>query len=199
MAQRSLVLRERMTALIGIALLLALVGLSYYYSIRMTLEGLKYVPSLKSPDFIAKDVVVTDFDKDGALLRRLIAQNVEHYSDGQMNAVDTRVQSFSATRAPIYLSSDKAWSKDSLQTLELSGHVNVFQPADAKNPSMSFKTDYIKGYLDNDYFETDKAVYMTRGADTTQASSGMTYDNIARTVTLKGNVISVFHQAPKVR
>ena len=78
MVQRNLVLRERMTALIGIALLLALVGLSYYYSIRITLEGLKYVPSLKSPDFIAKDVVVTDFDKDGTLLRRLLSQNVDH-------------------------------------------------------------------------------------------------------------------------
>lgn len=103
MVQRNLVLRERMTALIGIALLLALVGLSYYYSIRITLEGLKYVPSLKSPDFIAKDVVVTDFDKDGTLLRRLLSQNVEHYSDGQMNAADARLQSFPRTVRPFIL------------------------------------------------------------------------------------------------
>ena len=199
MVLRNLVLRERMTALIGIALLLALVGLSYYYSIRITLEGLKYVPSLKSPDFIAKDVVVTDFDKDGTLLRRLLSQNVEHYSDGQMNAADARLQSFSKNRAPIYLASDKAWSKDSLQTLELGGNVRINQPADAKNPAMSFKTEYLKGYLDNDYFETDKPVFMTRGEGTTQAKGGMTFDNISRIITLTGNVVSVFHQTSNKR
>lgn len=193
MAQRSLVLRERMTALVGILLLTALVGMSYYYSIRIQLDGLKYVPSEKSPDFIAKSMVMTDFDPAGQLTRRLLADNVEHYSDGRMNATDARVQGFGKNRAPVYLSSDKAWTVDSLATLELSGNVRVYQPAYGKNPDMTLKTEYVKAFLDNDYFETDRPVFLSRGRDTTQAQSGMRFDNVTRTVELEGKVFSVFH------
>lgn len=54
MSHRRLVIRERITAIIGAVLLLALVGLSYYYSIQVELAGLKYVPSESSPDFTAE-------------------------------------------------------------------------------------------------------------------------------------------------
>lgn len=194
MANRNgLVLRERMTALVGIALLLGLVGLSYYYSLHFQLAGLKYVPSPKSPDFIAKDIVVTDFNQDGSLMRRLFATEAQHYSDGQMHTRDAQFQSYKANRSPVFIHSDKAWTKDSFETIELEGNVTAYQPAYGKNPELHFKTDYLKGFLDVDFFETEKPVQMRRGRDTTEASNGMEYDNVRHTIELKGNVISVFH------
>ena len=50
MAHRRLIIQERITAIVGAALLFSLVGLSYYYSIQITLDDLKYVPSASSPD-----------------------------------------------------------------------------------------------------------------------------------------------------
>ena len=41
MIHRSLVLRERITAIVGAALLLLLVGASYYYSVQTRIEALK--------------------------------------------------------------------------------------------------------------------------------------------------------------
>ncbi len=199
MAQRSLVIRERMTALVGIMLLCALVGLSYYYSLRIQLDGLKYVPSPKSPDFIAHDIVLTDFDRDGILLRRLLAQQVEHYSDGRMNALAARMQGYGKDRTPIYLSSDRAYTMDSLATLEFSGNVRLRQNASEKNPPMSLRTEYIKAYLDEDIVETNQPVELARGADTTQAQGGMRFDNVARTTELMGGVTSIFHSAKSRR
>lgn len=193
MSQRNLILRERITAIIGIVLLLVLIGLSYYYSISGQLLGLKYVPSPKSPDFMAKNLVVTDFNAQGEPTRQLLAQQAEHFSDGQMNASKAQLYSFSANRMPIHVVSDKAWSTDSLQTLELAGNVFLRQEADQKNPSITFKTEYLKGLLDEEFFETDKPVFMTRGLDTTSALHGMEYDNVSHTVELKGDVVSVFH------
>lgn len=86
MSHRRLVIRERITAIIGAVLLLALVGLSYYYSIQVELAGLKYVPSESSPDFTAENVTLTDFDAEGAATNRLAAQSVAHYSDERMHA-----------------------------------------------------------------------------------------------------------------
>ena len=44
MAHRRLVLRERITAIVGSSILLVLIGMSYYYSIQSGLSGLRYSP-----------------------------------------------------------------------------------------------------------------------------------------------------------
>ena len=54
MAHRRLVIRERITAIVGSSILLGLIGLSYYYSIQTTLSGLRYIPSESSPDFTGR-------------------------------------------------------------------------------------------------------------------------------------------------
>ena len=80
MIHRSLVLRERITAIVGAALLLLLVGASYYYSVQTRIEALKYVPSETSPDFTARRVTLTDFDERGVATARLSASTMEHFS-----------------------------------------------------------------------------------------------------------------------
>ena len=79
MIHRSLVLRERITAIVGAALLLLLVGASYYYSVQTRIEALKYVPSETSPDFTARRVTLTDFDERGVATARLSASTMEHF------------------------------------------------------------------------------------------------------------------------
>ena len=93
MIHRSLVLRERITAIVGAALLLLLVGASYYYSVQTRIEALKYVPSETSPDFTARRVTLTDFDERGVATARLSANTMEHFSDERMRATDAILRS----------------------------------------------------------------------------------------------------------
>lgn len=192
MVHRRLVIRERVTAIIGIALLLLLVGASYYYSIQIKLAGLKYVPSETSPDFTARNVTLTDFDERGIASQRLAASTLDHYSDERVNTTDPRYYSLDPQKPQLTLSGDKAWSSDSLETIELSGNVTATRAAFNTEPDLYFQTKYLKGFLDTYRFETPDPVFMRRGVDTTQAQGGMKYDNVAHTVELQDQVVSIF-------
>lgn len=193
MIHRSLVLRERITAIIGATLLLLLVGSSYYYSVRTRIDTMKYVPSETSPDFSARNVTLTDFDKRGVAVARLSASKMEHFSDERMRATNASYHSLDPKKPQLSLTGNQAWSNDSLESVELSGNVRLVRSAFQNEPDIFFTTEYIKGYLDIYQFETDQKVFMRRGLDTTEASNGMKYDNIMHTVELDGRVVSVFH------
>ena len=192
MTHRRLILRERITAIIGASLLCSLVGLSYYYSVAISVGDLKYLPSPTSPDFIADNVTLTDFDASGKAKQRLFAHTVEHFSDERMSATGALVYTLSPETPQLVVQADKADSPDGLETLDLTGNVLVTREADAKNPPLLLRSDYVKGWLDTYQFETDRPVFMSRGRDTTTSEHGMHYDNVEHRVTLFGRVQSVF-------
>lgn len=193
MAHRRLVIRERITAIVGSSILLGLIGLSYYYSIQTTLSGLRYIPSESSPDFTAQNVTLTDFNEKGVATERLVASSMEHFSDERMRALDARFLTLDPARAQITARADEAWSDDGLETIELSGGVFVRQAPLGVDPEVTFRTEYLRGWLDTHRFETEHPVFMTRGTDTSEAARGMVYDNVARTVELRSRVHTVLH------
>lgn len=193
MSHRRLVLHERITAIIGSAILLGLVAMSYYYSIQLDIAGLKYIPSESSPDFTAENVTLVDFDETGKPKNRLEAKTVLHFSDERMHASDARFISVDPDRPSMTARADEAWSNDGLETVELSGRVALRQAADADSPELFFRTEYLKGWLDTHRFETDRPVFMRRGTDTSESQKGLMYDNVARTVELRDQVHSVLH------
>ena len=197
MAKKSIVIRERITAIIGAALLLILVAASYYYSVQIQLSALKYVPSESSPDFMAKNVTMTDFDERGTAIHRISASTMEHFSDERVRATDARYYSLDPEKPQFTLVGDKAWSNDSLETMELSGSVTASRAATKEEPELLLRSDYIKGYLDEHRLETPRPVFMSRGQDTTQSEGGMKYDNVGRTIELSDRVVSVFHPRKK--
>lgn len=193
MAHRRLVIRERITAIIGAAILFGLAALSYYYSIQVGLLGLKYIPSESSPDFTAERVSLTEFDERGAAERKVFAASVAHFSDERMRADNVRFVTLAPDRPQLSLSADEAWSNDGLETVDLHGSVLISRAAAPGEAALSMRTEYAKGYLDTHRFETDRPVSMSRGSDTTDATGGMLYDNVAHTVELRGRVRTVLH------
>lgn len=193
MAHRRLVLRERITAIVGSSILLVLIGMSYYYSIQSGLSGLRYIPSESSPDFTAQNVTLTDFNEKGVATERLVASSMEHFSDEGMRALDARFMTLNPDRAQMTARADEAWSDDGLETIELSGNVFLRQLPFAEDPEVTFTTEYLRGWLDTHRFETDRPVFMTRGNDSSEARRGMVYDNVARTVELRERVHTVLH------
>ena len=55
-------MRDRLTSLIAIALLVTLCAMSYWYSVKAELENVTHLSDLNSPDFIARDITITQFD-----------------------------------------------------------------------------------------------------------------------------------------
>ena len=197
MAHRRLVIQERITAIVGAALLFSLVGLSYYYSIQISLDDLKYVPSASSPDFTATDVTMSDFNEQGVASQRLAAQSVEHYSDERMMAHQATYHTLDPSKPQIVARADKAESLDGLETVQLTGNVRFTRAASEEEPDLYFETEYLNGFLDTHQFETDRPVFMRRGEDTTSSQNGMRYDNVAHTVELTGSVQTVLHPQSK--
>ena len=193
MAHRRLIIRERITAIAGAAILCVLVAGSYYYSVRSQMAGLKYVPSESSPDFMAENVALTDFNEVGQPTQRLVAQNVKHFSDERMHAESARYLTLEPDRAQVKAKADEAWSNDGLETIEFSGNVEVQQAASADGPELYFTSLYLKGFLDTHRFETPMPVFMRRGNDSFEAERGMVYDNVAHTVELRSRVRSLLH------
>ena len=76
-------MRDRLTSLIAIALLVTLCAMSYWYSVKAELENVTHLSDLNSPDFIARDITITQFDDDGIAKAKVFAKEVEHYSDGR--------------------------------------------------------------------------------------------------------------------
>lgn len=193
MVHRRLVIRERITAIVGSAILFALVALSYWYSIQTEMAGLRYVPSEMSPDFMASNVALTQFETDGIPKMKVFAERMQHFSDERMRAEKAELISLRPDAAPAAAQADEAWSNDGLETVELSGNVFFRRSPYKDDPEMTFSSEYLKGWLDTQRFQTDKPVLLTRGLDTSRSEEGLVYDNVSRTAVLTGSVESVFH------
>lgn len=193
MAHHRLIMRERVTAFAGAALLLCLVGLTYYYSIQSTLTGLRYVPSKTSPDFSATGVTITDFDEAGRAKQKIFASTVDHFSDDRLLVSKVHYLTLDPTKAQLQATADKVWSEDGLETVELSGNIRIHQAAKDQQPETTFTTDFLRGWLDTQRFETDHPVSIQRGLDTLDAQKGMTYDNTLHTLELHDNIRTILH------
>ena len=193
MDKHSLNVRERITAIIGALLLFVLVGGSYYYSVKISTENLKYVPSSRSPDFTAKDVALTDFDGRGAADRRITAASMDHFSDESVRASTARYYSLNPAEPQLTMESDRAWSDDGMETLEFSGSVKVRREPSEKDPELFFSSQYARAWLDTRRIDSDRPVLLRRGTDTTTAEKGIKYDDVNRTVELFDGIHTVLH------
>lgn len=191
MTHRRLIMSERITAIAGASILLALVLASYYYAVQTGLMGLRYVPSPESPDFTAENVTLTDFSPEGGPTTRLVAAHVAHFSDERMRAENALFVTLDPAKLQTTLRADEAWSNDGMETVELEGNVEYTRAAGPAEPDLYFRTDRLRGWLDTYRFDTTAPVFMRRGNDVTEAEEGMVYDNITRTVELRKRVHTV--------
>lgn len=93
-------MKDRFISFIALGLLVLLCGLSYWYSVKAELENITHLSDLESPDFIARDITITKFDKDGKASARVFAKEVKHYSDGHADAVLPEYASLNPNEAP---------------------------------------------------------------------------------------------------
>lgn len=183
-------LRDRITALVGIVLLAILAATSYYYSLISDVSTLKNPVHRESPDFITRDIVITEFEKDGRAKRRFFADYAEHYSDGRMSSIRPRMVTLLADEPQVKASADTGSSMDDGESFVFTGNVRVTRAGDREHAPLKFKTTHVTVYPDTNILETDAPVEMTSGSDIT-TGTGLTLDNVDRTVKIHHNVRTI--------
>lgn len=182
--------RDRFAALLGISLLSAMVLVSYYYALQGEIDNLLQRAHTDVPDYVARDIAMTEFREDGTAIRRLYADYAEHYGDGRFLTQKPRLATLVTATPQVKASADTGSSLDAGRTAVFSGHVEVTRAGDINHAPLRFTTDHLTVYPDDSRMETDAAVRLESGTDVT-TGRGMTFDNVDRTVQILSDVRTV--------
>lgn len=188
-------MKDRLTSIIALALLLTLVGMSYWYSVKAELEGQGHLSDLNSPDFIAHDITVTKFDNAGAAQYKVFAKRIDHYSDGHATAEYPEYYSLNPNEPQVTARSDSGEMVSGGEVLHFYKNVDITQEAHADKPASRLETSQLDAYPDDDIYSSDKPVTLTRGNDISKGI-GMDFDNVERTFKLRSRVQSEFMPRP---
>lgn len=189
-------MRDRLTAIIGIVLLLGLAGATYWYSLRARLEGMSHQSAPDAPDFIAKNIVLTQFDEQGRAKRKLFANELTHYPDDRFEIVAPRMLSLRPDEPQVEVSARSATVENGGERAQLTGAVRVSRAATATDPALRFDTETLTVLPDDERYFTDAPVTMERGTASARGT-GLDFDNVRRTVQLKNQVQTVLAPSPK--
>lgn len=180
-------LRDRLTAGVGVGVLLILAAASYYYSLISELDANRALVDRDSPDFITTGISVTEFTELGAPKRRVWAEYAEHFADGRLSSIAPRMMTLAIDEPQIRASADTGHSMDGGETYVFIGNVLVTRAADREHAPMRFETTHMTVFPDTSRIETDAPVTMMSGSDIT-SGIGLTLDNVERTVDIHSHV-----------
>lgn len=183
-------MRERLTAIIAIILLLILIAASYWYAMQASFSNLRYVPSENSPDFIASDATVITFDERGIAKNRLQAEEFQHFSNDTIVMVKPRATTISPDEPITHAQALHGRSDDAGETFFFEGDVVVSRAASGNTPASRMETQSMTVYTDTNRFESEEVVDFFSGNDRSQGT-GMVFDNMSRTMELKNRVTTV--------
>lgn len=190
-ATHAVVTRERLAALVAIALLLTLAGASYWYSIKSSRGLLPNRSDPEAPDFIANTIALTQFDKEGRAERRFFADEITHYPDTRIEVAAPRMVSLRPEQPQLEVRAERARVENDGQKVILSGKVRVTREPARDTPPMSLVTEQLIAYPDEDRYVSEVPVQLRRGASEASAR-GMEYDNATRQLQMAGEVRTLF-------
>lgn len=183
-------MRERLTAIIAIILLLILIAASYWYAMQASFSNLHYVPSENSPDFIASDATVITFNEQGVAKTRLQAEEFQHFSNDTIVMLNPRATTISPDEPITHAQALKGRSEDAGETFFFEGDVVVSRAASGNTAASRLETQSMTVHTDINRFESEDVVDLFSGNDRSQGT-GMIFDNLSRTVELKSRVTTV--------
>jgi lipopolysaccharide export system protein LptC len=182
-------MRDRMTAIIAIALLALLAAATYWYSQTSRLNALPNAVSRDGPDAIVDGASMTQFDPKGRATNKLIAERILHFpSDDRVEAIRPRMITLREDQPQVDVKAEHARIEESGARALLTGDVTLLRaPGKAGEPPMRLVTEKMTVFPDSEQFATDAPVLLERGGSTIR-SVGMDYDNIKRTVKFRSRV-----------
>jgi len=183
---------ERLASWFAILLMAAVLGTSYWYGQTLRHGAVAESGRIGAVDFFAEDIALTSFDALGRARYRLFADRMTHFGNSDdADLVKPRLLSMRPDQPQVQATALSAHAENNAETVQMRGDVVITRAADASRPPMKMQTEELSVAPDEDRFWTDAPVRMESGRSVVLAR-GMDFDNIARQVQLRSEVVGSF-------
>lgn len=138
------------------------------------------------PDFIGEHIRLTSFDPAGQQRYQLFADKATHYPLSDVTEFEQPDLRYDTAEGELHLSADRGESREGGETLLLRGNVRVLRDGRDGNPELTFASNSLRVWPDEQRAETDDPVVLTQG-NTVAHGNGMRADNLFGTLQLIGD------------
>jgi lipopolysaccharide export system protein LptC len=179
-------------------LLMALLALGTWWLVENTplfVDRPEKAPLRHQPDYTMTRFLVQRFAADGVMRAQIEGDLMRHYPDTETIEIDNpRIRSIGAADGRVTLATARtALSNRDGSEVQLSGAAHITRAATAKDAAIEFRSDFLHYFQATEQVRSHLPVVVTQGATEIQADS-MLYDNLARSVDLKGRIRAVLPQ-----
>jgi lipopolysaccharide export system protein LptC len=182
-------MRDRLNLLIAIVLLAGVTATSYWYARSLRLPAGVALLRPGTPDFVADQVVITQFDTQGRAKSKMFAERMLHFgATDDVELLAPRLVGLRPDRPQVEVRAERGRVENAGERVHLHGDVLITRAAHAEVPAMRAETDYLLALPDQDRYSTDQPITVQRGEARISAQQGMQIDNIARTAQFTGSV-----------
>ncbi len=122
--------------------------------------NLKKAPD-NTPDFYMTDVNYISTNKQGKVNMRFTTPKLVHFKiQNRAQYISPKFELITKSNQKWFISSKKGTSKDGINILNLTGNVNIHQPAGPKNSPFTLTTSQMTFYPQKETMHTEKPVTM---------------------------------------
>ena len=187
-------MRTRIQGLFPIALMLLLVGLTFWLQRASEIKG-NYSDSLlrHDPDYFAENFSVRRCGPSGGLHSTLAARKMVHYPDDETTVMTEPQMSFFNGPRPTRLSAKEGLVGPDAREVTLVGNVRGVRAATATDPEIVYTSSHLTVFPDDEVARTSAAVTITQGASIVRGV-GMEADNKTQIFQLLSQVSSTIEK-----
>lgn len=138
------------------------------------------------PDSVAEGTRLVSFDHDGRQRYELLADRITHFPQTQVTALERPRLVYVSDGRELRVSARSGEAQKQGDVVRLAGEVRALRAAAAGSPELSFASESLTVWPDDERAETGDPVVLTQGASTAHAN-GMKSDNLFGTLELIGN------------
>jgi len=177
-------------------ILMGVLALGTYWLVRTTPvfapAGPQQAPR-HEPDYFMRDFAVKTFDPQGRLKSEVRGTEARHYPDTDTLEIDqVHLRSYSAEGQVTVATAKRALSNSDSTEVQLFGNAVVVRepftdPSGRVAPRMEFRSEFLHAFTDTEKVRSHLPVVLIRGDDRFTGDA-MDFDNLARTLELRGHV-----------
>ncbi len=149
-------------------------------------------PPRHEADYVMTRFVVQRFDATGALRTQIEGERLRHFPDNDTLEVDdARIRAVGSDGLVTTATAKRALANGDGSELQLIGDAHVVRPGAGAAEPIEFRSEFLQAFRNVERVSSHLPVVVTQGQSVVRAG-GMEYDNLARTVELKGRTSASF-------
>jgi len=141
----------------------------------------------RDPDFTAEHIRLVSFDTDGRQRYELLAERVINYPFSGVTELERPQLRYDSGGRELRIDAVAGKVSNNGEEVLLTGEVRAARAAAAESPAMTFASESLRLWPDDERAETSDPVVLTQGGTTANAK-GLKSDNLFGTLDLLGDV-----------